>query len=130
MIVNKLNKSFQTRSDKPNSNWLNDDNYIVIPDGSELANKIMQYFPRYDFVLDENENVVDVVQVPKTEEEVNQEKIEGIKAELNKLDNTINRATEDLYVLTNTTPYTTIQETINRKEELRKELQELTKVGE
>ena len=66
MIVNKLNKSFQTRSDEPNSNWLNDDNYYVIPDGSELANKIMQYFPRFDFLLDENDNVVDVVEIPKT----------------------------------------------------------------
>ena len=63
--------------------------------------------------------------VPTTEE-----KIEAIKKQLKKLDNTINRATEDLYVLTNTTPYTTIQEVIAKKEELRKELQELTKVGE
>lgn len=130
MIVNKHDKSFQTRSDKPNSNWINDDNYIVIPDGSELANKIMQYFPRYDFVLDENDNVVDVVQVPKTEEEINKERIEEIKNELNSLDTTINRATEDLYNLTNTTPYDTVEQVILRKEELRKELQELTKVGE
>lgn len=130
MIVNKLNKSFQTRSDKPNSNWLNDDNYIVIPDGSALANKIMQYFPRFDFVLDENNNVVDVVQIPKTEEETKQERIEEIKAELNELDKTINRATEDLYILTDLRAYDTVEQVILRKEELRKELQELTKVGE
>ena len=63
-------------------------------------------------------------------EQSQKDKIKAIKMELTKLDNTINRATEDLYVLTNTTPYTTIQEVINKKEELRKELQELTKVGE
>ena len=130
MIVHKTNKSFQTRLDKPNTNWLNDDNYIVIPDNSPLANKIIQYFPRYDFVLDENNNVVDVVQIPKTDEEINQERIEEIKNELNSLDTTINRATEDLYILTDLRAYDTIEQVILRKEELRKELKKLTKVGE
>ena len=130
MIINKTDKSFQTRSDKPNTNWLNDNNYIVIPDNSPLANKIMQYFPRFDVVLDENDNVVDVVQVPKTEEEINQERIEEIKNELNSLDTTINRATEDLYILTDLRAYDTVEQVILRKEELRKELQELTKAGE
>ena len=69
-------------------------------------------------------------ETPKTEEEIKQERIKEIKSELNGLDSTINRATEDLYVLTNTTPYTTIQEVITKKEALRTELQELTKVGE
>lgn len=129
MIANKLNKGFQTRSDKPNSNWLGEEWYLV-EDNSTLANKIMNLYPRFDFVLDENNNLIDVVEIPKTEQEIKQEKIEEIKAELNSLDTTINRATEDLYVLTNTTPYTTIQEVINKKEALRTELQELTKVGE
>lgn len=129
MIVNKLDKSFQTRDDMPNTNWLGDEWYLV-PNGSELANKIMQLFPRFDFVLDENDNLIDVVEIPKTEEEIKQERIEEIKTELNDLDATINRATEDLYVLTETTPYKSIQEVIDRKEELRKELQNLTKVGE
>lgn len=127
MIVNKKNKGFQTRSDLPNTNWIGDEWYVV-PDNTPLANKIMQYFPRYDFVLDDKGNLIDVVEVEKTEEEIKEEKVEEIKSELNSLDSTINRATEDLYVLTNTTPYTTIQEVINRKEELRKELQELTKI--
>lgn len=130
MIVNKHNKGFQTRSDVSNFNWLKSDEWYVVPDNSPLANKIMQYFPRYDFVLDENDNLIDVVEIPKTEEEVNQERIEEIKTELNSLDTTINRATEDLYALTNVMPYQTTLEVINRKEELRKELQNLTKVGE
>lgn len=129
MIINKESKAVRSRQDLPNTNWLGDEWYLV-PDGSELANKIMQYFPRYDFVLDENNNVVDVVEIPKTEEELKQERIEEIKNELNSLDTTINRATEDLYNLTNTTPYDTVEQVILRKEELRKELQELTKVGE
>ena len=124
MIINKLNKSFQTRSDKPNSNWLNKD-WVVIPDNSELANKIMQLFPRFDLVLDENDNVVDVVEIPKTEEELNQERVEEIKTELQELDKTINRATEDLYSLMEVTPYQTVQETIDRKNELRQELKQI-----
>ena len=129
MIINKLNKGLQTRNDLPNTNWLGNDWYLV-PDGSELANKIMQLYPRYDFVLDENDNLIDVVEIPKTEEEIKQERIEGIKAELNSLDTTINRATEDLYILTDLRAYDSIEDVITRKEELRKELKKLTKVGE
>ena len=51
-IVNINDKSFQTRSDMSNSNWLNKD-WVVVPDNSELANKIMQLFPRFDLVFDE-----------------------------------------------------------------------------
>lgn len=129
MIVNKFDKRIATRSDMPNSNWAGDDWHLV-PDNSTLANKIMQYFPRYDFVLDEEDNLIDVIEIPKTEEEVNQERIEEIKNELNSLDTTINRATEDLYILTDLRAYDTVEQVILRKEELRKELQELTKAGE
>lgn len=125
MIINKLNKSFQTRSDVSNFNWLKSEEWVVVPDNSELANKIMQLFPRFDLVLDENDNVVDVVEVPKTDEELNQEKIAEIKEELNELDKIINRATEDLYALTEVTPYQTVQETIDRKNELRQELKNI-----
>lgn len=48
-----------------------------------------------------------------------------IKTELQNLDSTINRATEDLYVLTNTTPYEKTAEVIQQKEALRQELQTL-----
>lgn len=131
MIVNKLNKSFQTRSDKSNSNWLNDDNYIVIDDNSELANKIIQLYPRYDFVLDENDNLTDVVEILKTEEEINQERIEEILSELKVLDDVIKRETEQLYSDVGITPsYQPMADTIVKKKELRKELQNLTKVGE
>lgn len=128
MIVNKQNKGFQTRNDLPNSNWLGDEWYLV-EDNSELANKIQYLYPRYDFVLEED-NLIDVVEIPKTEEEIKQERIEEIKAELSQLDTIINRSTEDLYVLTQTTPYTTTQEVITKKEELRAELKNLTKAGE
>lgn len=128
MIVNKTDKGFQTRSDMPNSNWLNDDNYIVIPDGSELANKIMQLFPRYDFVLDKKGNLVDVVEIPKTEEEINQEKVEEIDKELESIDNQgLNRIMED--IIEHTGIYLLMpdktKDLIARKKELREQRKKL-----
>lgn len=97
MIVNKINKGFQTRSDMPNTNWENDEEWYLVPDNSELANKIMQLFPRYDLVLDEEGNVVDVVEVAKTDEELNQEKVAEIDKELENIDNQgLNRIMEDI----------------------------------
>ena len=126
MIINKTNKGYQTRSDVSNFNWLKSDDWYVVQDNSPLANKIMQLYPRFDFVLDEEDNLIDVEPIPKTQEELDEERTEEIKAELVQLDITINRATEDLYDLTNTTPYETTQNVINRKKELREELKTLT----
>ena len=128
MIIDKSTKLWQQIYGK-NYNY-GGQNYYYVEDNTILANKVISLSPRFDFVLDENDNLIDVVEIPKTEEEIKQERIEEIKTELNDLDATINRATEDLYVLTETTPYKSIQEVIDRKEELRKELQNLTKVGE
>ena len=36
MIINKNTKKYQTRSDMPNTNWLNDD-WFVIADNSPIA---------------------------------------------------------------------------------------------
>ena len=60
---------------------------------------------------------------PRTEEE-------KIKEELEELDQTINRATEDLYELTGTTPYRSTGEVIERKKELRQQLKNINKEGE
>lgn len=125
MIVNKLNKAFQTRSDASNFNWLNSEDWYLIADNSPLARKVKQLFPRFDFVLDGNGNLIDVVEIPKTQEEINSERAEEIKTELTELDSTINRATEDLYKITNTTPYQKTADVVARKEELRQELKEL-----
>ena len=126
MIINKNDKSIQTRSDKPNSNWL-DDEWCVVPDNSPLAEKALDLFPQFEIVLDENGEVKDIVEKNKTQEELNKERIEKIHLALEELDKIINRATEDLYVLTKTEPYPTVQETIEQKGKLRLELQELTK---
>ena len=57
----------------------------------------------------------------KTEEE-------KIKEELKELDKTINRATEDLYELTDTKPYKSTEEVIERKKELRQQLKNINEV--
>lgn len=126
MIVNKNTKGYQTRSDVSNFNWLKSDDWYVVQDNSPLANKIMQLYPRYEFVLDEDDELIDVEPIPKTQEELDEERVEEIKSELISLDDTINRATEDLYDLTNTKPYESTQNVINRKKQLREELKTLT----
>lgn len=124
MIVNKITKRFQTRSDMPNSNWLGEEWYVV-KDNSDLAQKIQKFFPRFEFVLDENDELIDVIEMPKTQEEINEENVIEIKKELEKLDQTINRATEDLYELTGTTPYKSTGDVIERKKELRQQLKQI-----
>lgn len=126
MVINKINKSLQSRPDLPNTNWLGNDWYVV-DDFSPLAEKIRTLFPHFDFVLNENGELADVIEIPKTQEEINAERELEIRAELEALDNTINRATEDLYTLTELTPYKSTQDVINRKIELRDELKILQK---
>lgn len=130
MIVNKINKGFQTRSDVANFNWLSSDEWYVVPDNTPLADKIMQLFPRYEFVLDENDNLVDVVEIPKTDAELAQEKIDEIDAELAKIDNQgVTRHLENQIQATGTyaSLYKSTKDLIDRKNELRAEREELKK---
>jgi hypothetical protein len=60
MIFKISTKEFQTMSSHPNDNWLNDHSYIVIPDESELANKIINIYPYFDCVLDKDGNLIDI----------------------------------------------------------------------
>jgi hypothetical protein len=59
MIINKQTKGYQTRSDKPNENWL-DESYYLVEDGSELARKIEANYPYFD-IVDKNGQLIDVV---------------------------------------------------------------------
>lgn len=60
-------KGFEVRSDKPNSDWTGNALYVV-PDGSELAKKIISNYPYYDFVTDENGNLIDIEPTERPEE--------------------------------------------------------------
>lgn len=60
MIINKITKHIQLRSDKPNENWLNDDKYLVVDDNSELALKIKKLFPFFTFIFNEKDELIDI----------------------------------------------------------------------
>lgn len=55
------NKGFETRSDKPDSDWTTDKSALyVVPDGSALARKIQESYPYYDFVTDGDGALIDI----------------------------------------------------------------------
>lgn len=123
MLIDKETKAYITRSDKPNENWTNED-YYVVDDNSDLASKIIAYYPRYELVTSGN-RITDVIYVEKTQEELDTERIEQIHQELEELDTEISRGLEDLYELTGNTPYQRLQDVIEIKQDLREELREL-----
>ena len=128
MIVNKFDKGYQTRSDASNFNWLASDEWYLVPDNTPLANKIIELYPRYDFVLDENDNLVDVVEIPKTDIELAQEKIDAIDAELKHIDSEgVTRHLENQIEASGTyaTLYKSTKDLIDRKNELRAEREKL-----
>lgn len=53
------NKGFETRSDKPDTDWTGAALYII-PDNSDLAQKIQTLYPYYDFVTDSHGDLIDV----------------------------------------------------------------------
>ena len=57
MIVYK-DKKFITNSEYPDTDWVGDADF-VIPDGSELADKIKQAYPYFEFIFD-GENLIDI----------------------------------------------------------------------
>lgn len=54
-------KHFITNSEHPNDDWMGNADW-VIPDGSELAEKIKRLYPNYDFVFDDDGNIFDVAE--------------------------------------------------------------------
>lgn len=89
MIINKNGKTYLTRSDKPNENWLNDDNYYVVDDNSELSKKIINNYPFINLVI-ENDFLVDVEvnEQLKIKEEIKENIIIEIKKLKQKLSDT------------------------------------------
>ena len=54
-------KRFITNSEHPNDDWFGDADY-VIPDDSELAQKIIRLYPNFEFIFDDNGQPVDVTE--------------------------------------------------------------------
>lgn len=82
MIIHKQTKEFQTRSDKPNENWLNDNNYLVINDNSILAEIIIANYPHIDLVIQDNILTNVEVDVDSQEREKQKAKIQAKIVEL------------------------------------------------
>ena len=66
-------KRFITNSEYPDTDWVGDADY-VIPDGSDLAEKIKQAYPYFELVFD-GENLVDIEETerPPVPPEITQE---------------------------------------------------------
>ena len=70
-------KRFSANSDHPNDDWIGNADW-VIPDGSELAKKIISLYPNFELVCDDNGKPVDVIEtepapvppLPPTNEEL------------------------------------------------------------
>ena len=60
MILYK-DKNFITNSEHPNDDWIGNADW-VIPDGSELAEKIIRLYQNFEFVFDDNGQPVDVTE--------------------------------------------------------------------
>ena len=82
MILFK-NKGFTTNSDHPNDDWIGNADW-VIPDGSELAEKIIRLYPNFEFVFDDDGNIADVVETSEPINEVISQKKSELSAECEK----------------------------------------------
>lgn len=58
MVVYK-DKQFVTSSEHPNDDWIGNADW-VIPDDSELAEKIIRLYPNFNFIFDNDGNISDV----------------------------------------------------------------------
>ena len=58
MILYK-DKRFISNSDYPDTDWTGNADW-VIPDDSEIAEKIKTLYPNFDFVFDDDGNIADV----------------------------------------------------------------------
>ena len=132
MIVNKQTKSYQTRSDMPNSNWM-DENWYTIPDDSELYHKVLKLYPHFDFITNEDYEIIDIVEIAKTEEEKTNERIAEIYLELKRIDSEgVTRHLENQIEASGTYDviYETTRKLIDQKKALREERKTLIQKGE
>lgn len=59
MLVDKITKDYVEILELPNTNWIGNSHYLV-DSNSELATKIKSLHPNFDFILDDNGNLIDV----------------------------------------------------------------------
>lgn len=66
MLIHKNDKYYVERQDMPAKNWIGEDFYLVDSD-SELAEKIRTHYPYFDFVLDDEGNLIDITLTERPE---------------------------------------------------------------
>ena len=82
MVLYK-DKHFVTRSDAPDTDFMGNA-YYVVPDDSEIAEKIKTLYPNFDFVFDDDGNISDVVETSEPINEVISQKKSELSAECEK----------------------------------------------
>jgi len=65
MIIHKSTKSVETSSISTNKNFGNYENVFVVDDSSELGQKILINQPYFDFVLDNDGNLIDIIPIER-----------------------------------------------------------------
>ena len=82
MVLYK-NKHFITRSDAPDTDFMGNADYVV-PDDSEIAEKIKTLYPNLEFVIGDDGNISDVVETSEPINEVISQKKSELSAECEK----------------------------------------------
>ena len=76
LLILYKNKCFITNSDHPNEDWVGNADW-VIPDDSDLAQKIKWLYPNFEFVFDDNGDIIDVTETSEPiENAISQKKSE------------------------------------------------------
>lgn len=82
--------SWATDSTNPDGNFIHPDNRRqpkwVISDNSEVASKVMSTMRPWTPVEDENGKLIDIIETPLSQEEINRQRIGEIKRQLAELD--------------------------------------------
>ena len=84
------NGGWQISSESPDTNYLAGTDEMqprwVVHDNSEVAAKIMSTTRPWTPVEDENGSLVNIVEIPPSQDELNQQRVEEIKRQLAELD--------------------------------------------
>lgn len=82
MVLYK-DKHFVTRSDAPDTDFMDNADYIV-PDDSEIAEKIKTLYPNFEFVIGDDGNIADVIETKESVERIISQKKSELSAECEK----------------------------------------------
>ena len=82
MILYK-DKNFITNSEHPNDDWIGNADW-VIPDDSELVQKIKRAYPNFEIVTDSDGNIVDITETSEPIENIISQKKAELSAECEK----------------------------------------------